>query len=428
MLNFVNDINWIIAVVFTLFYFYQIIFTLVGVTGKWRKQKHTVSAIQHKFAVIICARNESAVIAEIINSLRNQNYPSHLLDIFVIADNCTDDTADCARRAGAIVYERWNQNQVGKGYAMDYLLKQINLDHSNAGYEGFFVFDADNLIDVHFIEEMNKVFDRGYDVVTCYRNSKNFSANWISAGYSIWFLREARFLNFPRMLLGTNCAISGTGFLVSAELIRSNGGWPFHLLTEDIEFSAHCALNNRRIGYCDNAIIYDEQPTSFRQSWDQRMRWSKGFYQVNAKYSLSLIKNIFSGGRKGLSCYDMLMTIAPGMLLTLFAILINVVIGIACVSQPHYIAYRVTKEVLHFVAMTGINFYLCLFIYGLLTILSEWKQINAKGYLKFAYLLTFPVFMFTYIPISLVALVCNVEWKPIRHTSVTSCRQEQIIS
>jgi cellulose synthase/poly-beta-1,6-N-acetylglucosamine synthase-like glycosyltransferase len=423
VLHFIKDINFAIAVFFTCIYFYQIIYTLVGLAGKRRKHNMT-AAMQHKFGVIICARNEAAVIGEIIESLKKQKYPSHLLDIFVMADNCTDDTADCARAAGAIVYERWNKNQVGKGYAMDYLLKHLAQDHKDAGYEGFFVFDADNLVDGNFVNEMNTVFDMGYDVVTCYRNSKNFAANWISAGYSIWFLREARFLNFPRMLLKTNCAISGTGFLVSAALLRENGGWPFHLLTEDIEFSTHCALNGRKIGYCDKAMIYDEQPTSFRQSWDQRMRWSKGFYQVNAKYSLSLLKGIFTKGVRSLSCYDMLMTIAPGMLLTLLTVLINIIIGIACVSQPHYIAHRVTKEVLHSVAMTGVSFYLGLFAYGLLTILSEWKQIKSKGYLKFVYLITFPLFMFTYIPISLVALVRNVEWKPIQHSSMASCHGE----
>lgn len=423
MLHFVRNINFIIAVVFTLFYFYQIVYTVVGLTGKFRKQVNS-AAVQHRFGVIICARNESVVIGDLIGSLKNQKYPSELLDVFVVADNCTDDTADCARAAGAIVYERWNKQQVGKGYAMDFLLKQIELDHGQNGYEGFFVFDADNLADCHFVDEMNKTFDRGYDVVTCYRNSKNFSANWISAGYSIWFLREARFLNFPRMLLGTSCAVSGTGFLVSAKLIKENGGWPFHLLTEDIEFSTHCALNGRRIGYCDKGVIYDEQPTSFRQSWDQRLRWSKGFYQVNAKYSFSLLKGALNGGRKGMSCYDMLMTIAPGMLLTLLTVFVNAIIGIACVSQPHYISHRVISEITHFIYMTGVNFYVGLFLYGLLTIVSEWKHIDARAYHKFGYLITFPLFMATYIPISLIALVRNVEWKPIQHTAVASCNKQ----
>lgn len=113
---------------------------------------------------------------------------------------------------------------------------------------------------------MNKVFSNGYRIITSYRNSKNFGSNWISSGYSLWFLREAKFLNNARMQLGTSCAISGTGFLISADIIRKNGGWIHHLLTEDIEFTVDSVIHGETIGYCANAILYDEQPTLFRQS------------------------------------------------------------------------------------------------------------------------------------------------------------------
>ena len=334
-LNVVKYMNVAIAILFTLGYFYQIVYTVIGFI-KRNKWKETEAKKQHKFAALICARNESEVIEEIIESLKNQNYPKQLLDIYVLADNCTDNTAKLAADSGAIVYERTNKEKVGKGYALDYLLKMIRLEHYQEGYEGYFVFDADNIVDKNFAREMNKVFDKGYDVITCYRNSKNFTKNWITAGYSTWFLREARYLNFPRYLLGTNCAISGTGFTVSDKIIRENGGWPFSTMTEDIEFTANCAVNNHRIGYSDKAVVYDEQPETFHQSYIQRLRWSKGFYQVNVRYSLDLFKKIFKGGRRGHTCYDMFMTIAPGMLLSLLIIMFNVVIGISCFSATPY--------------------------------------------------------------------------------------------
>ena len=322
----------------------------------------------------------------------------------------------CARRAGAFVYERFDQSKKGKGYAMDYLFRRLAEEGKDV-YDGYFVFDADNLVDPGFVAEMNRTFDRGYDAVTCYRNSKNFGTNWISAGYSIWFLREARFLNFPRTLLGTNCHVSGTGFLVSAQVIRENGGWPFHLLTEDIQFSVDCAIRGRRIGYCDKAVVYDEQPTTFRQSWDQRLRWSKGFYQVDRAYTLPLLKGCLRWGHKGTSCYDMFATVAPGMLLTLFIILFNGVVLAACLTQPTHMAARIIHECLGFIGSNLWNFYLGLLAYGMLTVLSEWRHISAAPMQKIGYVFTFPVFMFTYIPISIAALVRKVEWKPIYHTA-----------
>ena len=248
-----------------------------------------------------------------------------------------------------------------------------------------------------------------------YRNSKNFGANWISAGYGLWFLREARFLNFPRMLLGTNCAISGTGFLVSGEVIRENGGWPFHLLTEDIEFSVNCAIEGKVIGYCDKAVIYDEQPLKFGQSWTQRLRWSKGFYQVDWHYSWRLIKGFFQGGRKSFSCYDIFMTVAPGMFFTLAAILINLGMAFSYMTEPGYIARMIAAENISFLTRTIVMFYLSLLVYGAITMISEWKQVQLSALKKILYTFTFPIFMFTYIPISAVALVKKVEWKPICH-------------
>ena len=264
-------------VFFTAAYAYQIVYLFVGLIGKGRGGRE--NAKLHRYAAVVAARNESAVIANLIRTLKEQNYPSELLDIYVIADNCTDNTAQISRQAGAYVYERFNKVQVGKGYALEYLFRHIFEDKGETAYDGFFVFDADNIVDRDFVREMNKMFDTGeYTALTSYRNSQNFCANWISAGYALWFLRESRFLNRPRTQLGVNCAVSGTGFLVSAQAVREDAGWPYHLLTEDIEFSIACATRGRRIGYCGKAVIYDEQPEKFKQSWDQRLRWSKGFY------------------------------------------------------------------------------------------------------------------------------------------------------
>ena len=416
MIRMVEAFNLFLAVLFTVAYFYQLVYLVIGLVRKHR-QSTDRDAVIHRYAAVISARNESGVIAELIQSLKNQNYPKDCLDVYVVADNCTDNTAQVARDAGAIVYERFNQNKKGKGYALDYLFR--TLDHEGKDtYDGYMIFDADNLVDPNFTAEMNKVFDSGdYGAITCYRNSRNFGANWISSGYGIWFLREARFLNFPRMLLGTNCHVSGTGFLINADVIRENGGWPYHLLTEDIEFSVGCALKGRRIGYCDKAVIYDEQPTTFRQSWDQRLRWSKGFYQVNANYSTALTRGFLrKPTRKSWSCYDMFMTVAPGMLLTMVMLAFNVVLCVACWGQPAYITERILEVAGSFALSTVVSFYLGLLLYGALTVISEWKQIQIPTHKKLLYMFTFPIFMFTYIPISLAALVQKVEWKPIYHT------------
>lgn len=415
ILKLIEFLNISMTVLFTILYFYQGVYVVVGLIRRHWQDRHQPRKL-NRFAAIVSARNEENVIAELLDNLKNQNYPKELLDLYVIADNCTDNTANIARMEGVSVYERFDEEHKGKGYAMDFFFKKLKEENKN-NYDGYFVFDADNLVDPNFVWEMNRTFDQGYDALTCYRNSKNFGSNWISAGYSIWFLREARFLNFPRMLLGTNCHVSGTGFLISSKVVEENDGWPFHLLTEDIQFSVDSAIKGRSIGYCDKAVIYDEQPVTFRQSWDQRLRWSKGFYQVDKEYTLPLIKGCFRKGRFGSSCYDMFITIAPGMLLTVAMLLINVILVMTFITQPDYISHYVASKLIKLMVSTCVSFYTIFFLYGLITVISEWNHIHSKPIQKILYLFTFPIFMFTYIPISVAAMLQKVEWKPIQHNA-----------
>lgn len=406
-------LNWIISIFFTLCYAYQFFYIFVGLLKK--PNKH-IAKTNYKFAIVISARNERDVIGQLIESINAQNYPLELIDTFVIADNCTDDTAEVARNAGAIVYERFNTDLVGKGYALDWLFKIIDKEHSDKKYDAFIIFDADNLLDPNYIKEMNNIFDQGYRISTSYRNSKNFGSNWISSGYSLWFLREAKFLNNSRMQLNTSCAISGTGFMVSADVIRKNGGWIHHLLTEDIEFTVDSVIKGETIGYCADAILYDEQPTTFKQSYTQRLRWAKGFYQVFANYGGKLFTGVFKGS---FSCFDMLMTVMPSMLLTLLSAVINMVaipMGIIAKSPE-------TLTLIKTLLQTIGNFYGLFFILGAITTITEWHQIHCKTKRIIVNLFTFPIFMLSYVPIAVIALFKKVEWKPIKHSVTTTIEE-----
>jgi len=416
-------LNLVVLIVMTAAYLYQLVYTVIGLINgrraKSRKADETPVPLK-RYAALICARDEENVIGELVGSLLRQDYPHQLYDVYVLADNCSDETAAAARTAGARVYVRHNTSEVGKGYALDYLLGCIGRDYGSDHYDGFFIFDADNIVDKGFIAAMNRTYAKGYDVITCYRNSKNFGANWISASYSIWFLREARFLNFPRMLTGNSCAVSGTGFFVSNEIIKANHGWPFHLLTEDIQFSADCIVNGRLIGYCDDAVIYDEQPTSFVQSWKQRLRWAKGFFQVDRRYMLPLLKGMFTNKRTRMSCYDFFMTIAPATFLTLFAVLYNVVMLLDLAFTPTLLHYLVVAEAIRYLEYAAINYYLGMVSYALLTVMMEWKRIEASNRHKLMYIGLFPIFMLTYVPITFMALNHKVGWSHINHYAAST--------
>ncbi|WP_217424801.1 glycosyltransferase family 2 protein [Virgibacillus ihumii] len=419
--TFINNFNTIIFLIFLLLYAYQFVYMFVAFKIKKNKkyEQNQQNTQLNKYAVVIAARNEELVIRQLIKSIKNQKYPNDLIDIFVVADNCTDNTAEAAKQAGATVRKRFNKNQVGKGYALNYMFNIIEKEYESKGYAGYFVFDADNLLDEHYIARMNATFNNGYRVVTSYRNSKNFDQNWISSGYALWFLHEAEYLNLPRMSLHTSCAISGTGFLVHAGLIKKNGGWIHHLLTEDIEFSVSQIIKGEKIGYCRNAVFYDEQPVTFKQSWRQRLRWAKGFYQVFGNYGKKLISGIFTGKRNNFSCYDIAMTILPAALISFLSITVNGFFFLAGTLEIIEGKNIISTTAAAFLSSVG-WIYVILFILGVITTVTEWKEIHCSRWKKVAYTTTFPLFMLTYIPIAVTALFKDVKWKPITHTVAKS--------
>ena len=396
-------VNWIISIIFFVCYAYQFIF--IPVVWLRRPRPRTIPA-PHDYAVLICARNEQEVVADLIASVRRQNYTAGKVSIFVLADNCTDHTARIAQAAGATVYERFHQSRKGKGYALEALMKHIREDHPE-GFDGYFVFDADNILPPDYIEQMNRTFSEGYEIVTSYRNSKNYGDNWISAGYALWFLRESRYLNHARHLLHSSCAVGGTGFLFSRAVAEEIGDWPFHTLVEDIEFSVHEITGGRKIGFCPDAVLYDEQPTRFLQSWNQRSRWCKGALQVFSKYGKTLLRGIFHGS---FSCFDMTMTTMPAFILAAAGFFCNLALAVygMIAGDDLGIAVRSVLEMLS-------NMYLTMFAIGMVTTVTEWRRIHTQEWKKIIYMFTFPLFMFTYIPITVSVLFRKTEWKPVEH-------------
>ena len=398
--------NYVITILFFVCYSYQFLYIPIAMFAKKAREKKAAPAKTNVIAVLIAARNEEAVIGQLIDSVKAQDYPQELIDVFVVADNCTDGTARIAREKGAFVCERFDKIHVGKGYALNFLLRSIS-ESVFYRHDAYLVLDADNVLAPDFITRMNETFSEGYDAVTCYRNSKNFSDNWISAGYGLWFLRESQYLNRARMEIGSSCAVSGTGFMFSDELLQRCGGWKYYLLTEDIEFTIDSVVKGARFGYAEKAVLYDEQPVSLRQSFRQRLRWARGYMQVFFRYCEKLFSGIFAGS---FSCYDMTMNIAPAAVLTGASIAVN---GFAAVSA--IIAGRGALAVAMSFLECLAGIYGSLFVIGLITTLSEWNKIYCPAAKKILYCFTFPLFMLTYVPICFCALFVDPGWKPIEH-------------
>jgi cellulose synthase/poly-beta-1,6-N-acetylglucosamine synthase-like glycosyltransferase len=409
--------NLILSAVCFLCCAYQLVYLLVPLVKK--EKPLPPSRKEHDFAVLICARNEEKVIGGLLGDLRRQTYPAEKLHIFVLADNCTDGTEAAARAGGATVCVRRDATHVGKGYALEALMTRLRRDYPQ-GFDGYFVFDADNRLEKDYIEQMDRSFSSGLEIVTGYRNSVNYDGSWISAGSALWFLRESRYLNHARHLLGVSCAVSGTGFLFSRAVAEEMGPWPFHLLTEDIEFTAHQLLRGRRIGFCAGAVLYDEQPEGFAQSWRQRLRWARGYVQVICRRGPALAGKALRGS---FACYDMLMNILPFLLLPFFSISSDLAAGVWNVCHGGSFLPALAG-----IAQTVAVSWGAFFLLGAYTTLSEWKQIRTAPLRKLGYLFTFPFFLITYLPVGVASLFYDPGWKPIYHGVYRERRRGQVIS
>jgi cellulose synthase/poly-beta-1,6-N-acetylglucosamine synthase-like glycosyltransferase len=263
-------------------------YLIISFFGLYRvKEVKNYSKPKNKFALIIAAHNEELVIGNIVESLKSVDYPDELYDVFVIADNCSDGTIEAASAKGAIVFERLDNRNKGKGYALDWMFHKLS--SIDKQYNAVVIFDADNLASKNFLREMDQKLKEGYKVIQGYLDSKNPHDSWITECYSVAFWTSNRLFQLGRSNLGLSNQIGGTGFCVEINLLDKIG-WGATCLTEDLEFTCKLVLNGYKVGWCHDAIIYDEKPLTLKQSWKQRKRWMQGFTDVSFRFFIKLLK------------------------------------------------------------------------------------------------------------------------------------------
>ncbi|MBQ3894122.1 MAG: glycosyltransferase family 2 protein [Clostridia bacterium] len=408
-------------------------FALFAILGIFKRTSYPHTDKINKYGVIIPARNEETVVAGLIDSIRKNNYPQDKLQIFVIAHNCTDRTAEIARSCGATVYEYDNPRENTMGYAFKYLFSCIERDYGTQTYDGFFLFNADNILDANYITRMNDAFEgcNRDAVITSYRNSKNFGTNLISGLYGMYFAVGCRLESRGRTALGCSTRVQGTGYLISSKVVKN--GWPYVSLTEDWEFTADQILFDNKIRFCDDAVFYDEQPTSIRIMWRQRVRWSRGHLLVFYARFRDLFSSLFKKKtRHRVSLYDITAFILP---VTLILILLQILQFGLMMIAPLVDSSVTLREVFfgataNFLTSRGLLFiwarsaavsFAVTLLTAIVIFIIERKRIKGVSFgRKVLIALLWPVFLFIQMPIDVQAFFSrNLGWKPIPHNDQT---------
>ena len=383
---------------------YGVYFVSIVLLGALKKCPGSPPAPARKrIAAIICARNEARVIAGSVRTLLAQNYPRELFDVWVVPNNCTDDTAEAARAAGARVLDCTVPVKC-KGDVLAFAFRELL---AREHYDAFCIFDADNLVDPGFFQAANNALCAGVRVAQGYRDIKNPYESWVAGCMSVFFWFMSRFFNRGRHALGLSTMLNGTGIVLSADLIRENG-WRTYSLTEDLEYTAQCGLLGEKIGWMEDAILYDEQPNRFADSFEQRRRWYAGTLQILGRYGPRLwARGIHRGSVQALDfaifftgALTQFLGLVPGLLT------VNLVAGwlYGCGGWPLLVGAGLAI-LLGFCAVCS---------------LGAWVMCRLvrrpAGRMRRAIALFGP-FLISWLPANLFALIRRGGWKPIAHTS-----------
>jgi len=332
-------------------FIYQFVISIFG----WfkRKEKEPDNCIpNNRFAVIVAAYNEEKVIGNIVNNLKSLNYPKDKYDIFVVADNCDDNTAKIAQQNGATVYERFDKTKKGKGYALEWMFEKIL--KSDNKYDAVCIFDADNLVSKNFLTEMDKHICKGHKVIQGYLDSKNPLDSLISASYSISYWLSNRLFQLARYYLGLSCEIGGTGFVIATDVLKEIG-WGATCLTEDLEFTIKLILRGQKVYWADKAVVYDEKPVTLSQSWRQRKRWMQGQADCACRYIKSLLYKFIKD--KDIVALDCALYVIQPMLFVLGGILLflNLLKLISLHNFNNLFDLKILESVILFLTSTYIS-------------------------------------------------------------------------
>ena len=389
---------------FTLTLFYGLYYSLTGLYGflKPKKFKIVPFEAEKKFAIIIAARNEEAVVGNLVKSVLDSNYPRNLFEVYVAVNNTTDNTAKVAKEAGAIVIDV-KEKVKSKGEVLRYVFKKLR---NRKDIDAYIIFDADNIIHPDFLARMNDTLCCGYRVAQCFRDSKNISDNWISGSYSLYYYMQNFFFSKARMTMNQNASINGTGFMVKKELIDEMG-FPTQTLTEDIEFTALCALRDERIAFVENAVTYDEQPVEFKASWKQRKRWSVGCLQCLKLYWKDLLGHFFKTGSQ--PSFDMFMNfVAP---------VVQVICLVEFVALIFFRIFNIRLyDIFSSLFSSGAIFMILTYVSGVVVSIFILKYNKRKAKNLLSAIALFAVFILTWIPINVVCLFTkDMKWEEIKH-------------
>ncbi|MDQ2996849.1 MAG: glycosyltransferase family 2 protein [Chloroflexota bacterium] len=282
-----------------------------------------------RFLILVPAHNEERLLPSLLDNLRQLDYPASLYAIHVIADNCTDQTAGLARANGAIAHERVDDERRGKGYALQWLMQQ--LEASAAPHDAVLILDADSIISPNFLTVMDARLARGERAIQAYYAVRDPQSSWSASLRSVALAALHYLRPLGRMPLGGSAGLKGNGMVFAAEILREYQ-WTASL-TEDIEYHMALILGGHRVTFAPDAIVWAEMPSSLQAARTQNVRWERGRQEMLRQYVPRLLRAALA--RRSFLLFDAAVEqIIPPFSLVAAASVLSLVAAVALQSMP----------------------------------------------------------------------------------------------
>lgn len=237
-----------------------------------------------RFGVVVPAHDEQLFIGRMLGSVEDQDYPKELVSAIVVADNCSDKTAHVALGQGALVLERTDSENRGKGYAVRYALEKLN----RHDYDAILVVDADSILEVGCLRSLDCALAKGERVIQCYNGVLNPDDSWFTRLLDVSRTIGNEILHPGKIKLGVSSYLMGNGMCFSRDIVWKES-WNAFTVGEDWEYYAMLIEKGYRVGFVKDARVFHQESVSLKQATSQRMRWSSGRFAVVGNYGLRLL-------------------------------------------------------------------------------------------------------------------------------------------
>ena len=236
-----------------------------------------------RFLVAIPAHDERLGIGRTVQSCLGFDYPADRFQVLVIADNCSDDTAELAAAAGAEVLVRTHDEKRSKGYAIEHLIEQLESTGRVETLDALVIIDADSTASPDLLRKFDAMIARGCDWIQCYYTVANPDASWRTRLMTYAFSLVNGVAPLGRYRMGLSSPLHGNGMCFTFRGL-ARVPWRAYGLAEDYEYYWSVRMAGERVAFLPDGVVRATMLEGGGEAAaNQRRRWEFGRKEIKAR-------------------------------------------------------------------------------------------------------------------------------------------------